>query len=36
MRCLGTIHNFYAQEGTVAAIAKLLVKLKDSINFKGG
>jgi hypothetical protein len=26
----------YAQEGTVPTIAKLLVKLKDSINFKGG
>jgi hypothetical protein len=31
-----TIHSLYAQEGTVPTIAKLLVKLKDSINFKGG
>jgi hypothetical protein len=31
-----TIHNFYAQEGTVPAIAKLLAKLKKGIHFKGG
>jgi hypothetical protein len=27
-------HNFFTQEGTVPAIAKLLVKFKESISFK--
>jgi hypothetical protein len=30
-----TFHSFYAREGTVPTIAKLLVKPKDSIDFKG-
>ncbi|KDQ71559.1 hypothetical protein L798_09467 [Zootermopsis nevadensis] len=33
VRC--SIHNFYAQEGTVPTVAKLLVKLKESTDFKG-
>jgi hypothetical protein len=31
-----TIHNFCAHEGTVPAVAILLVKFKESIYFKGG
>jgi hypothetical protein len=36
-KCVGwrTIHDFYAQEGTVPITAKLLVKIEEIADFKG-